>query len=515
MTKEDKYFDDLLRDKLTGFAETPPAHVWEGIQKAQMAARKKKLFFYLRLSGAAAAIFIAFLVGRQIAIQPEEGLLPTEVVEAPVNLQEGQESESKTITLDQDTKLDNQDLITSNVNESTAANSTGEFESDKTLDEFNQTQSTAIQSSSKATETNQLSEATKDNLVATNDQQNGIESSSYSQTQQATSLLGAQTQNRESESFSFLKSLTKDLFSFDFKPEEKQLATITRNNEPQSLTVDDLDAIERNQQLLALNEKTKQVNPWKVAAMVSPNIAVNQTSYNESYASNMSNPGSKENLSIGGGLAVSYKAGKRLSVQSGVYYSQLGQSSSNQFANYQSEFIGLDNTAKYFNTSLAVKSGQALLNASAGVVEFDNLPSNARIGNSLESENSDEAVFLTASEFQQNFEYIEIPLNLRYLLIDSKIDINILGGFSSNWLIANDAYLESKLGRERIGETRDMNKVSYSTSFGIGFGYGISNKVSMHLEPQIKYFLGSLSSNSQVSFKPYTIGIYTGLSYKF
>ena len=100
-------------------------------------------------------------------------------------------------------------------------------------------------------------------------------------------------------------------------------------------------------------------------------------------------------------------------------------------------------------------------------------------------------------------------------MIDSKIDVNLLGGFSSNVLVSNNAYLENSLGRERIGETRDMNKVSYSTTFGVGFGYGISNRISMHLEPQVKYFLGSLNSNSELSFKPYTIGIYTGLSYKF
>ena len=480
MTKEDNYFDDLFRNKLDGFTETPPAYIWEGIQQTQQAGKRKKLFFYLRLTGAAAAVIIAFFLGRQIAIQPDKELLPVEVAETPFTPETGSEADSKSSTIDPVTGSSAQDLIVRNDKQQIAGKTKARISKDG----------------------------------------NGAVNPDFSiQKQQFASLTVGQDQeggDQPRESFSLLKSLTKDFFTFDLKPEEKQLTTtITENKKSQSLTADDLETIERNQQLLALNEKTKQKHSWQVAAMVAPNLAVNQTSYQETYANNMSNPGSKENLSVGGGLAVSYRAGKRLSVQSGVYYSQLGQSSSNQSISRQSDFLSSDHTANYFNTTLAVESGQVLLNASAGVVELDNLPSNTRIGNKLEAEHDKEAVFLMAAEFQQHFEYVEIPLNLRYLLIDSKIDINLLGGFSSNWLIGNDAYLESDLGREWIGETRDMNKVTYSTSFGIGFDYGISNKISMHLEPQIKYFLGSLNRNSQVSFKSYTIGIHTGLSYRF
>ncbi len=482
MTKEDKYFDDLLREKLDGFAEAPPAHVWDGIQQAQKAARKKRLFFYLKLTGAAAAIVIAFLLGRQIALQPDEVLTPSEVVEAPADQGKNTNDETGTAIIDPVSKSPAEDLVTSaeqaEANEKFMVSSSQEIET--TDNEENLAKTFQTKTVSKTIDTKQEDVPAKEN-------------------------------------FPILKSLTGNLFSFTFKPEEKQLATISGNNEPQSLTVDDLERIERNQQLLVKNEREDRKKPWRIAAMVSPNLAVNQTSYKDVYASNMSNPGSKESLSVGGGLAVTYKAGKRLSLQSGVYFSQLGQSSSNQQQErVHYNFISSDNTANYFySTPLEVKSGQTLLNASAGVVEIENLPSNARIGNNFEAADASEAVFLTAAEFQQNFEYIEIPLNLRYQLIDSKVDVNLLGGFSSNWLISNNAYLDSGFGRERIGETRDMNKVSYSTTLGIGLGYGISNKISMHFEPQIKYFLGSLNKSSQISFRPYTIGIYTGVSYRF
>jgi len=50
---------------------------------------------------------------------------------------------------------------------------------------------------------------------------------------------------------------------------------------------------------------------------------------------------------------------------------------------------------------------------------------------------------------------------------------------------------------------------------GMGFKYGLSRRISLNVEPRIKYYLNSLNSNSSVTYKPYTIGVFTGLSYEF
>jgi hypothetical protein len=100
-------------------------------------------------------------------------------------------------------------------------------------------------------------------------------------------------------------------------------------------------------------------------------------------------------------------------------------------------------------------------------------------------------------------------------LIDADFDLQLMGGFSTSVLVANNAYAKDLAGSERIGETRDMNTFNYGTNIGFGVGYGITNKISIRVEPQFKYFLGSLSNNSNINFKPYTIGVYTGLTYEF
>jgi hypothetical protein len=86
---------------------------------------------------------------------------------------------------------------------------------------------------------------------------------------------------------------------------------------------------------------------------------------------------------------------------------------------------------------------------------------------------------------------------------------------SSNVLVGNQAYLENSSGKIEIGKTQDMAPLNYSGTVGIGFKYGLSKSIFLNLEPRFKYYLNSLNSNDAVTYKPYTINIFTGLSYQF
>ncbi|MGQ8335938.1 hypothetical protein ACUNWD_05255 [Sunxiuqinia sp. A32] len=468
MTKEDKYFDELLRNKFAEHEVKPPAYVWEKIAEVQQAKRRKKLFLYYKVSGIAAAILLAFIFGWQINSQLQSNKVEPALVQSEVN----------------------SDLNTS-IAEQKSNVPTEEPEADEFLTEeipVEQIEKTTIKKENKQFALNTVTE--KNEL-----------------------------KDRSQLVFSFLRSIQIPKLSFEYSTENLQPTTRSATKKQQTLTAEDFETIKRNEQLLAMNETTEnnQGNNWQIAAMVAPAYSVNQTSYQSSYASNMSIPGSKDNLSLGGGLAVEYKAGKRLSIQSGFYYSQLEQGSSNAglSRNNVDNIVESDNAGYFFNSAaVQVKSDQVFLNASAGIIEVDELPTEAVIGNSLEAKTTEDAVLLTSADFQQNFEYVEIPFNLRYKLIDGGFDISLLGGFSTNFLIGNDVYLTNG-EKERIGETKNMNKLSYSTTIGMGLDYGISDHISVRLEPQIKYYLGSLNNSSAVNFKPYTIGIYTGLSYRF
>lgn len=473
--------DELFRSKLEGFEQDPPSYVWERIREQQAGKRRNIFFLYLKGTGVAAAVLLAFILGWQWQLDRQE--------KAPTLMSEKQ----KIVAPNQ--QAEGQDQAAAVVEE--------------------QIKEVPIAESKQPEHIEREAEAKP---VVPEQQVIPLVAEARNVTQQV-----AQDEiAREQESFSLLNLL--DIQLDDVLPKGDQLAVVNQNkittNEALLSSVDQ-SRIQENARLLAANREAKQSGSWQVGAMVTPGYAISNNSQSNNYARDMAIANNNRDLNLGGGISVEYKTTGKWSVQSGVYYSKLEQNSSNQ--PYRAENIysnaapSLDirDELAYFNTAVAVKSGEMLMNTAAGVVAIDNLPSNAKLSNSFESPSAQNGILLTATEFEQAFDYIEIPLIVRYQLLDAAFDIQLLGGINTSVLVANNAYARSQFGREHIGETRDMNTFNYSTSIGVGLGYGITNKISIHVEPQLKYFLGSLNDNPDVSFKPYRVGVSTGLSYHF
>jgi len=155
------------------------------------------------------------------------------------------------------------------------------------------------------------------------------------------------------------------------------------------------------------------------------------------------------------------------------------------------------------------------MNSSAGVIQFSSIPSGVILGANSADKSMVSAVIVSNAQFTQNFDYLEIPMILRYTLIDSKFNVEMIGGFSSNLLVGNQTYMEGSNYRSLVGKTMDMQTFNYSGTLGLGLKYGLSKRIFLNVEPRMKYFLNSLNSNSSVTYKPYTIGVFTGLSYQF
>jgi len=173
--------------------------------------------------------------------------------------------------------------------------------------------------------------------------------------------------------------------------------------------------------------------------------------------------------------------------------------------------------SQYFNAPLNIdsKSSKMSMNSSAGVIAFNRIPSGVILGNNIEDKSMVSAVIVSDTRFTQNFDYIEIPMILRYTLINSRFNLEMLGGLSSNLLVGNQTYMEGSNYRSLVGKTMDMQTLNYSGTLGLGLKYGLSKRIFLNVEPRVKYFLNSLNNNSSVTYKPYTIGVFTGLSYQF
>jgi hypothetical protein len=114
----------------------------------------------------------------------------------------------------------------------------------------------------------------------------------------------------------------------------------------------------------------------------------------------------------------------------------------------------------------------------------------------------------------QEFGYLEVPLEMQFSLIDKKFGMDLIGGMSSLFLIDNSVSLESSGTVTEIGEATNMNSLNFSTNFGLGFFYRLNSSFELNLQPMFKYQLNTFSQTSG-NFNPYSIGIYSGLNFRF
>jgi hypothetical protein len=126
----------------------------------------------------------------------------------------------------------------------------------------------------------------------------------------------------------------------------------------------------------------------------------------------------------------------------------------------------------------------------------------------IESSNS------TGGSLSQEFGYIEVPLELKYNLTNGKVGLNLVGGFSTLFLNKNTISYETGNMSAKIGEANNLNDVNFSGNLGLDVDYEINKQLFFNLSPMVKIQTNTFSSNSG-NFKPYVIGVYTGLNYRF
>src|SRR5690606_12142104 len=113
----------------------------------------------------------------------------------------------------------------------------------------------------------------------------------------------------------------------------------------------------------------------------------------------------------------------------------------------------------------------------------------------------------------QSLEYIEIPLEVEFSLLDNKIGLNIIGGASTFLLDGNMISHNSPIAKIELGEANNLNDVSFSANIGLGLNYNFSSQFQFDLEPILKYQINTFNQGSGLN--PYIFGIYSGLTFKF
>ena len=248
------------------------------------------------------------------------------------------------------------------------------------------------------------------------------------------------------------------------------------------------------------NENIKDsINPltkrWSVAPNMAPvyfNTLGNGSPIDEQFVDN-----TKEgDVNVSYGIKGAYAINKKLTIRAGVNKVNLGYSTNNVVA---------------FTRPTASASSRELQN-----VNVSDSTSTYLSANNISFATGPEVLFLKEQgSISQQLGFIEVPIELEYNVLDTKIGVNLIGGFSTLFLSDNDVYsVENNGNKTRLGEASNINDMSYSANFGIGINYNISKQLRFNLEPTFKYQINTFNDTSG-NFQPFFIGVYTGLSFKF
>jgi len=310
------------------------------------------------------------------------------------------------------------------------------------------------------------------------------------------------------------------------------LAVRQGNNKNRPLSETDLIMAENLSQMNAGEEEKNRHNAWIMGGQMAPLYSYRNLNSDYLNDQDLNTLNNLENgvMAYAGGIALAYKPTRRLSVESGIYYSKYGQEKTDIKAvavnldpvgnNYETD--AKDGSEAIIQVTITNSTG-TITNAETGGAKFfenDNTiahggETNANVLNIPTEENRDNLQASDNLTAYQYFDYLEIPLIVKYKVVDRKLDFNLLGGISTNFLAGNSVKMADDGEKYDFGETNEISKINYSGSVGIGFEYPVLANLMFNIEPKFRYFLNPIDKSMNLNVYPYSFGLFAGISYVF
>jgi len=482
MLNENKNIDRLFLAKLGDYQKTPQLFVWTNIQEKLNSQRKKRLIILLKTVGIAAAIIVAFLSGWWMTNPSEKSSLLQNRIAVQNNLiREVDPSSIKRLETTQKLSV-NTDQVVSNTSEL----------SPKAY------KKPTLKLSSLATF------APGTSFIHKTDPSIAQKPGDLVLSDSEKSLIDELHPNSKmvKKFTDWIAAIKKDSTAI-----KKDSVAITKSNSNVLFNDPFKRSVSESSVAIAFNRPVKGNGRWSLKAEITP-VINNQEQNNGSSNLLSSTPNYKPQKTsadntISGGLVAGYKISKRLVVKSGFIYNNIRQTTHNvDFSEANSLYYATGGA-----TLASTPSGFVNLNRTLGNTQSD-LISGSPVSSSYTK-------YSAANDLKQEIRFIEIPVHVTYKLIDKKLNVGLTGGISTNILVGNKAILSDKGESISSGETTNMRNIVYSGAVGLEIGYELTDRITLTVEPRLKHFISSLSTNKSVNYKPSQMGIVTGLTYSF
>jgi len=243
---------------------------------------------------------------------------------------------------------------------------------------------------------------------------------------------------------------------------------------------DEKEKEKRSKWAISTNASLVYFNSLAEGSSIDSKLVANQKSFNST---------------LSYGVGINYNITKKLTIKTGVNNLKIDYNT-NDIAFYQDvrakplENIKTNNAGKMINIESKLQdNGQFVSVIGTPLVKYD-------------------------GSLNQEIGFIEVPLELSYKLIDRKFGIDVIGGVSTLFLSENNVSLVSNGQEMSIGSANNLNNIHFSSNVGLGFKYSFWKNFNANFQPMFKYQINTFSENSG-NFKPYFIGLYSGISFSF
>ncbi len=556
-----KNIDRLFQEKFKNFEVAPDDAVWKKIQARKSKDHKRVVIvpFWYRIAGIAALIAIVLSIGYVIIPDniTQNTIVDTEDLENKSPLPSEKHDNNNTIPNDAlvDTPENQKSTLNDGASESTNVNN--EAITDNLLKNQDKNNSAATISTDKNTsfsKTNNNQSITsapdKENTINSNSSERMKDEDILFKSQKNTKDVVNNLQNNKSpetkkERISFT-NYTEEIIAKNRVPENasdinnnksensaKENNPLFKNpttiNTPKEESIADnatpetLDNKENTSYIIsnqnqdsekksifdAIKEKeeketaitlTKSDKRWNIAPNVAP-------VYYDSFGGSSIDPEFSDNskqgqVNLSYGIQVAYSINKNLSVRSGVSKVDVA---------YNTEDVGFGIPS----VASGVAGNNSATNIQSIIVsDYQDISNNLSPG---PRDINDEILVKSQNPglLNHSIGYIEVPLELKYSLTDSKIGIHMIGGVSTLFLEDDEvSIIVGNFKNQNVVREETVNDISFTGNIGIGFDYKLSDQFQINMEPIFKYQFNGFKDSAE-NFRPYYFGVYTGISFRF
>ena len=479
--KEKKSIDRIYQEKFKDFEREPDDKLWDNIASRLDKEDKKKpliIPFWWRIGGVAAVF--AVIIGSLLFTQNQSAISndPAIVQEDPDTSNENK-TDSNPVNTDKINKSGSSESIAAEDNsgiQETAISSTNN-RSSKTNNIKREASITENSGQGKASEKQR---SNRQNRLAT---QNNSEVIKKNEKGEVVISPEAMSSNASGIIAENAQIKNDSINTESILVEENALAKIEEEKE---------NSIEEENAVAEANNRK-----LRLSTFAAPVFYKNIGSGNE-LSNQLADNNSSSEVTFSYGVKVAYQLSEKLRIRTGI--SKVDISNKIEGIAYSPSMASSFENISPQEENIDIRSN--------GSPQGNELP----IG-SMGANNSLTTAVFTPGEIQQQFGYIEIPVELEYALINRRFGLNIIGGASSLFLDNNRIDLVSGESKTNLGEATNINNTSFSTNIGLGMDYNLSDKFSISVEPIFKYQLNTFNNVDNV--QPINFGVYSGLNFRF